>query len=564
MLEKPGAVAYLMALSRHAKQLHAVLDPIYYSTLQQYANIGAEPGTVSPEADGLSERGGGLLESMTNQMSQPPPSPFVRPPPSPPLGSINVRYPPSPTPVTFAEPQPVVEGPSLSGRPGDWWPTERPTSFDVPPAWESYYSRVGVVNQAGNQPASGPFSNFGAFLQMREGSGAAAATEAPEAPPRGNKPRSAFERRRGWLYVSEPLRADAHPSCEPCRRRAAGCAAASEGGAASPDGCAAGAAVGCGSVAATRAECRWESAAAARRACDSWPACGGFVCVAGGASEAAAAAAAAYSSAASASAASAAAGGVGGAECAARAAGGAWRLSLSTTPPTSYRKHPRPVAAQAAVALRATTPPAEARGQPDGTAALGDDGGPALSAAEGAAALQPLLVALFGDGGGDGDGAGPGDGASRPGATGVAGSRPLNASFELRQAQRAVRRAAARVEQRQRRADFRSKAAAAATAGSAAALLAPGADYYLGNKRVVVPSQSGEDACYGMACQQAGVAGGHNDPTNPGSSDYDGLVPIANNNYNWEGPMLEMKDVSRVLDGNAWLAKQIESMYAGG
>ena len=96
------------------------------------------------------------------------------------------------------------------------------------------------------------------------------------------------------------------------------------------------------------------------------------------------------------------------------------------------------------------------------------------------------------------------------------------------------------------------------------ALLAPGADnYYLCNRGVLVPSQSGEDVCYGMACQQAGVASGRNDPANPGSSEYDGLVPIANNNYDWEGPMREMKDVSRVLDGNAWLAKQIVSMYAG-
>ena len=545
MLEKPGAVAYLRALSRHAKQLHAALEPIYDSTLQQYGNIGADPGSVPPEADGLSERGGGLLNSMTNQMSQPPPSPFVRPPPSPPLGSVNVMYPPSPTPASFAEPKAVVEGPSLSGRPGDWWPTERPTSFDVPPAWESYYSGMGVANQAGDQPASGPFANFGEFLQTREAEAAAAA------PPHDSKPRSAFERRRGWLYEAEPLRTDGHPSCEPCRRRAAGCAAGGEGGAAPPDGCAGGVAVGCGSAAATRAECRWESAAAARRACDAWPACGGFVCIAGGAAKGAGGGDAG--------------GGGAGAECAARSVGGAWRLSLSTTPPTSYRKHPRPgppLTAKAAT-LRAATPPAEAATQPDATSAsLDDDAGSALSAEEGTAALQPLLEALFGGGGGGG-----GFSASRRGMADVAGGRPLNASFEMRQARRAIRRAAAQFEQRQRRAAFKRRAAAAATAGSAgsaAALLAPGADYYLGNKRVIVPSQSGEDMCYGMACQQAGVASGHNDPNNPGSSEFDGLVPIANKNYNWEGPMLEMKDVSRVLDGNAWLAKQIESMYAGG
>jgi hypothetical protein len=334
---------------------------------------------------------------------------------------------------------------------------------------------------------------------------------------------SSFERRSGWLYEAPP--ATGHRSCAACARLVHD---ACKGHPPTSDECA----VGCGSLAAVGAECRWPSARVAQQACAAWGACGGFVCWRGDTA------------------------------CAARGAGGVWRLSASASPPVAYRKHARrrtssttagataaataaaitdliyrastaAAAAAAPVAASAAERAEVARGSERGGGGSGGGGG---GGADADAMLRPLLADLFG-GGGDSGGL----------------SRAEKLMHEIARTDgptvsRAVNHATGRM--------------AGAVSGAAAQLLAPIAAAAPGTSAAVSAASTAENAgsivaafknmreCYGTVCEQK---------TKP-KDITDSMISRA---YLWIEPLQDLQQIAADMKTCTEYAHNIGSWYFG-
>lgn len=492
ILERAGIVNRLMALRAHTSKLYNRLRDLEKATTSHFRGLGQDQSLASfALADGsgaaaLNPSAGGQESEDYRASTRDRAKKYLDFPLGVPSPSPAGAFPPTPSP-----PMPPLPQVNLRRRPaggggagGDSWYRETDKNFEWP-----------------------------TLLQMSD----AAQNATPTGGSSPTVQRAKFESRIGWLYEADPPGSGRpHTSCSTCRRAAAACRKSK----ADTQFRAASAKRGidecererdCGSESASRAECRWSSVTEATYACAAWQECGGFVCWRGAS------------------------------QCAARGRRGAWRLSASPIPPTSYRKRLRPAATMDAVGLSL----AAGTGPKD------------KGAADATQVLQPLLQELFGDGGGGADGyakAGPSEGD-------VAVSRISKMLESVPTALVPPNAASTHVIQPtpSERLVVDMAAKKLATASTVLTSSAPpsgssGAPSESERKKNTGHASTEDgpagDTCFGEACENEGA-------------ERNMLSIITNQAYSWQGPLLELKEIKQDMISCADAAKSMVAWYEG-